>query len=85
MLIGVWAMYTLLAEETDVKALVSDIQMLQDAAVQFKSAGGTNTYESLYDYSYPYTDALKPYLGQSGLAGGVHVFGDNIDLLYLAA
>ena len=80
-LIGVWAMYTMLSDEADAQALVRDIQMLQEAAVQFKSAGGTNTYEHIYEGSYTYLDeALKPYLGQSSLADGVHVFGGDIDV-----
>ena len=83
-LIGVWAMYTMLSDEADAQALVRDIQMLQEAAVQFKSAGGTNTYEHLRDYDSPYTDALKPYLGQNSLADGVHVFGGNLNLGPLA-
>ena len=80
-LIGVWAMYTMLSDEADAQALVRDIQMLQEAAVQFKSAGGKNTYDHIYDYGYSYIDdALKPYLGQGGLADGVHVFGGDIEL-----
>ena len=46
-LIGVWAMYTMLAEETDVKAAVAEIQLIRDAAVQFKYNDGGGKYDGM--------------------------------------
>ena len=48
--------------------------MLQSVVAQFKAANG-NDYSALYNSPYPYVDALKPYLGQTHLAEGSHVFG----------
>ena len=39
-LIGVWAMYTMLAEETDVQNAIAEILVIRDAAVQWKMANG---------------------------------------------
>ena len=46
-LIGVWAMYTMLAEETDVKTAVAEIQLIRDAAVQFKHNDGGGKYDGM--------------------------------------
>ena len=46
-LIGVWAMYTMLAEETDVKAAVAEIQLIREAAVQFKHNDGGGKYNGM--------------------------------------
>ena len=46
-LIGVWAMYTMLAEETDVKTAVAEIQLIRDAAVQFKHNDGGGEYNGM--------------------------------------
>ena len=35
-LVGMWAMYTLLADDADVKAAIADIRLIQHAAVQYK-------------------------------------------------
>ena len=46
-LIGVWAMYTMLAEETDVKAVVAEIVLIREAAVQFKRNDGNGKYNNM--------------------------------------
>ena len=46
-LIGVWAMYTMLAEETDVKAAVAEIRSIREAAVQFKANDGNGKYNGM--------------------------------------
>ena len=46
-LIGVWAMYTMLSEEADVKAAVAEIQIIREAAVQFKTHDGNGTYNNM--------------------------------------
>ena len=46
-LIGVWAMYTMLAEEVDVKAAVAEIQIIREAAVQFKTHNGNGKYNGM--------------------------------------
>ena len=46
-LIGVWAVYTMLAEETDVKAAVAEIQVIREAAVQFKHNDGGGKYNNM--------------------------------------
>ena len=46
-LIGVWAMYTMLAEETDVKAAVAEIQLIREAAVHFKANDGNGKYNNI--------------------------------------
>ncbi len=77
-LVGVWAIYTVLSDEVDTQALVNDVLLLRDAAIQFRNAGGTNSYKHLSDYPYPSADALKPYLGQGSLRDGVNIFGGEI-------
>ena len=46
-LIGVWAMYTMLADEVDVKAAVAEIQIIREAAVQFKTHNGNGKYNNM--------------------------------------
>ena len=46
-LVGVWAMYTLLGDNSDVQAAIAEVQMLQSAAVTYKNASGTNNYSTL--------------------------------------
>ena len=46
-LIGVWGMYTILAEENDVKAAVAEIRLIREAAVQFKHNDGGGKYNNL--------------------------------------
>ena len=48
-LIGVWAMYTLLGDHSDVQAVVAEIQIVREAAVTYKNAAGTNNYSTLQD------------------------------------
>ena len=74
-LIGVWAIYTMLGDEVDVRAVVAEIEMLRHAAVEYKRASKSNY--SAIDI-FPLED-LKPYLGESGLAKGVNIFGQEID------
>ena len=78
-LIGVWAIYTMLAEESDARTVIAEIEMIRSATVQYKHATGQNQY--LYsDFPGGRLDqsALVPYLGQSGLADGRNVFGERI-------
>ena len=81
-LIGVWAMYTMLGNEVDEQKAIAEIQMLRNAAVRYKSAPGNgNNYATLESvHGWPYNAALKPYLGSSGLGAGANVFGDTVDL-----
>ena len=77
-LVGVWAIYTMLGGEVNERVAVSQIQMLREAAVQFKNApGNDSSYLSLTLVSNPLV-ALRPYLGRTGLAKGRNVFGSNI-------
>ena len=46
-LIGVWAIYTMLAEETDVKNAVAEIVLIREAAVQFKRYDGNGKYNNM--------------------------------------
>ncbi len=71
-LIGVWAMYTMLGDKTEVQKAVAEIQMLQQAAATFKSASETGNYASFPGFT---PAPLKPYLGKSGLGGEANVFG----------
>ena len=72
-LIGVWAMYTMLGDKSDAQTAIAEIQMLKKAAHEYKYAPGKQN---------KYTDAtmaaLKPYLGQSGVANGQNIFGTEI-------
>ena len=72
-LVGVWAMYTMLGDKTDAQSAIAEIQMLKKAAHEYKYALGKEN---------KYTDvtmaALKPYLGQSGVAVGQNIFGATI-------
>ncbi len=81
-LIGVWAMYTMLGDHTDTKAAIAEIQLLRDAAVRHKSAlGNGNNYATKAGLGGFLPNAvLKPYLGESGMAAGTNVFGDTVDL-----
>ena len=78
-LIGVWAMYTMLGDKSDAQTAIAEIQMLREAAVEYKHAQGQrrkHTYSGISGMS-----DLKPYLGrQSGLADGNNIFGATIDV-----
>ncbi len=74
-LIGVWAIYTMLEDEANVQAVVAEIEILRHAAVKYKRASKSNY--SAIDI-LPLED-LKPYFGGSGLAKGVNIFGQGID------
>ena len=71
-LIGVWAMYTLLSDGADVQTAVAEILMLQEAAVTYKHNSERKDYRNVSHR------ALKPYLGQSGVADGYNIFGGEI-------
>ena len=60
MLIGVWAIYTMVSEEADIKNAIAEIQMLKDAAVQFRNNEGNSSYRNLM------LDGFKSYLGTHG-------------------
>ena len=72
-LIGVWAMYTMLGDKSDAQSAIAEIQMIKKAAHEYKYAPGKqNKYEGAN------MAALKPYLGQSGVASGQNIFGTTI-------
>ena len=74
-LIGVWAMYTMLGDESTAQTVVAEIQMLRSAAVEYKNTSAqAGTYQGI---SFA---ALKPYLGQSGLADGQNIFGSSVSV-----
>ena len=76
-LIGVWAMYTMLGDKSDAQTAIAEIQMLKKAAHEYKYAPGRkNKYEE--GSVVADMDALKPYLGQSGVANGQNIFGTEI-------
>ena len=79
-LVGVWAMYTMLADESDTKSAIAEIEMIQSAAVQFRSLPENgNGYP-------PYTTSMAriaPYLGEGlGVNGryGTNIFGGFVTL-----
>ena len=75
-LIGVWAMYTMLGDKSDAQTAVAEIQMLRKAAAEYKHAPG-------HDNKYiggTLISTLKPYLGQSGLSDGQNVFGQTVSI-----
>ena len=78
-LIGVWAMYTLLGDNSDVQAVVAEVRMIREAAVTYKNAGGTNDYSPLASAG-DVALALTPYLGESDLADGWNIFGEGVSL-----
>ena len=59
-LIGVWAMYTVLSEDADAKNVVAEVRMIKEAARAYKAANG-NSYNGIGG------KGLVPYLGQSNL------------------
>ena len=76
-LIGVWAMYTMLGDKSDAQTAVAEIQMLRKAAAEYKHAPGhDNKYSGVTLIS-----TLKPYLGQSGLSDGQNVFGQTVSII----
>ena len=75
-LIGVWAMYTMLGDKSDAQTAIAEIQMLKKAAHEYKYAPGKqNKYDGATMAS------LKPYLGQSGLANGQNIFGTAVTFI----
>ncbi len=62
-LVGVWAMYTMLAEEADVKTAVAEILLIREAAVQFKTNNGGGKYHFV---NIGTISAFKGYLGTLG-------------------
>lgn len=76
-LIGVWAMYTMLSDESEAQMAITEIQMLQRAAVDYKTESGTNSYTDIDSEGF---EVLKPYLGQSGLRDGQNIFSEAIEL-----
>ncbi len=72
-LIGVWAMYTMLGDKSDAQTAIAEIQMIKKAAHEYKYAPGKQN-----KYAGATMAALKPYLGQSGLANGQNIFGTEI-------
>ena len=53
-LIGVWAMYTMLSEDQDVKNVIAEIQVIREAAVQWKVANGNQWRGADWDPDNPY-------------------------------
>ena len=72
-LIGVWAMYTMLGDKTDAQSAVAEIRMLVQAAYEYKYAPGQEN-----QYMGANMAKLKPYLGLSGIANGQNIFGTAI-------
>ena len=82
-LVGVWAIYTMLAEEMNVKMAVAEIQLVREAAVQFKNNNGNGKYNGMTLATF------GPYLGDGigllrdnspyGITIG-NTFGSSIDL-----
>ena len=76
-LVGVWAMYTLLGNKVDAQTAIVEIQMIRDAAVQYRNL--TNKYNYLdFPSSKIQLTPLASYLGQSGLADGQNIFGEQV-------
>ena len=76
-LIGVWAMYTMLAGDTEAKTVVAEIQMLQQAITEYRVQGGgdVTTLTSI--------DPIKPYLGRgAGLKEGKNALGEDMYVSY---
>ena len=77
-LVGVWAMYTMLSGESEAQMAIAEIQMLQRAAVDYKiHSSGTNSFIAIGSDGF---EALKPYLGQGGLRDGQNIFSEVIEL-----
>lgn len=75
-LVGVWALYIVLGDETRAQTAVVEIQLLQKASVKYKRVPGQrNTYAGFTNIA-----DLGPYLGQHQLGDGVNIFGEDIDV-----
>ena len=74
-LIGVWAMYAMLSSESDTQTAIADIQLLRNAANEFKHATGQDN-----KYTHATLDALKPYLGDGRLTNDRNIFGSRISV-----
>ena len=77
-LIGVWAMYTMLSDQSDASVAIAEIQLLTSAGQQYKANNAiSNTYWNVNHAQ------LMPYLGE-GMQGvdvlgeGSNVFGGRI-------
>ncbi len=77
-LAGVWGTYTMISEEAEVRTILAEIRLLQQAAQRYKKEhGGYQRYSRI---SYTGLHNLKPYLGStnSGLRAGVNYRGNAI-------
>ena len=91
-LFGVWAMYTLLADDADAKAVVAEILLIQGAAVQYKQASSASKYLNIGSVN---DSGITPYLGDgirtktniNMFTGSseviINTFGDEISLIPL--
>jgi hypothetical protein len=77
-LIGVWAMYTMLGDKSDAQTAIAEIQMIKKAAHEYKYAPGK---QNKYGGVGMDLTQLQPYLGQSGIANSQNIFGTAVTLV----
>ena len=88
-LIGVWAMYTMLSEDQDVKNAIAEIQVIREAAVQWKVANGNKWNAVRLDKIVPYANKAIKYTSETYDAGtpyeytyveGINIFGGPVEI-----
>ncbi len=81
-LISVWAMYTILSEETDVKAAVAEILVIREAAVQFKTHDGNGKYNNirLARFGSYLGDGIAQSHEYAGIMVLINTFGGRVTL-----
>lgn len=72
-LVGVWAMYSMLSSESDAKKIVTEIQLVRAAVQEYRTTGGA--FEDLPGNF----ESLQPYVG-AGLEKGVNGLGHGLVL-----
>ena len=63
-LIGVWAMYTMLSDESEIKTTIAEVEIIKDALHEYRNAGGN--YATLRRLD-PTSDNTYGQFGQIGL------------------
>ena len=79
LLVGAWTMYAVFVEEARAQQAITEIQMIKQAANEFKRESGGTT-QNLYTNAGTNLDALMPYLGQGRLEDSRNVFGGKISI-----
>ena len=80
-LIGLWMLYDMIGDDVGAKALISEVQMLRQAATDYKEAPTNQKRYRPDHFTSSGITALKPYLGDRGMTvDGRSSVGSNIEV-----